>query len=299
MASGSVAQQALLSLQCPDASYRLTRVLFASYGQPTGRDLGAKYALCHSSSSQAQVEAACLNKNSCSVSASDSVFGSPCGGAKTLTVTAECTKQVQYAAAGVVADKGKFVLQCLDGYEIYGITAATYGQPNPNCNVLQNTGTAWQCIGGHHTPVRINPITGDVECMANNHRDCFWSGTYTNCVNAITANPPSTLQPLSCGYGHLTEYGDPGYGNPGHWCADVLRLLTSDCIGTCNATSTYSTVNTLCLNQQSCTIPAESVVFSDPCVGAQKSLGIAYRCRQTTKDVGSVYTTLLAPKCPT
>lgn len=79
------------TLSCEGAE-KITRIDFASYGLPTGScDAGLEMGTCHASASQGQVEQACLGKSSCTVSASNGLFGDPCPGKyKRLAVLYTC-----------------------------------------------------------------------------------------------------------------------------------------------------------------------------------------------------------------
>jgi hypothetical protein len=80
------------TLSCPNGQV-ITSIDFASYGKPTGSCEQA-YAMspsCHAAKSQGVVEGLCLERNSCTVSAKNSVFGDPCPGTyKHLHVTYSC-----------------------------------------------------------------------------------------------------------------------------------------------------------------------------------------------------------------
>lgn len=68
------------TLSCP-AGEIISRIDFASYGLPTGDcDTGYLSGTCHATTSASKVEAACLGRASCTVSASNGVFGDPCAG---------------------------------------------------------------------------------------------------------------------------------------------------------------------------------------------------------------------------
>jgi len=79
------------TLKCPTGQV-VKGIAFASYGLPTG-SCGAYVAgKCHSSSSLIKVQTMCAGKASCSIKASNSVFGDPCVGAdKKLNIQAVCT----------------------------------------------------------------------------------------------------------------------------------------------------------------------------------------------------------------
>lgn len=80
-----------LELRCPP-SKNISNILFASFGSPIG-DCGSYAAgRCHSASSAAVVERACLGRRRCSMTWSNARFGhDPCPGvSKHLLVDAEC-----------------------------------------------------------------------------------------------------------------------------------------------------------------------------------------------------------------
>jgi len=69
------------TLSCPDGQ-TIARIDFASYGLPTG-SCDSDFAIdpnCHSISTKEKATADCLNKSSCTVTASNGVFGDPCPG---------------------------------------------------------------------------------------------------------------------------------------------------------------------------------------------------------------------------
>lgn len=79
-----------ISLKCP-AGHTITEVLYANFGENDG-GCGSYVADCATATSAAVVEAACLNKESCSVTASTAVFGNTCKGrARSLAVNAVCS----------------------------------------------------------------------------------------------------------------------------------------------------------------------------------------------------------------
>jgi hypothetical protein len=73
--------------------------------------------------------------------------------------------------------------------------------------------SAWTCISGIDCPLRVNSA-GDVECMSADGANCLWN---TNCAGTL-ASPPATIVPLSCGKGHMNQWGSFGYETPTHWC---------------------------------------------------------------------------------
>jgi hypothetical protein len=87
---GQAKEGSSLSLSCPSGKV-IGSISFASYGTPNGSCPSFSTSSCHASSSKSRVESSCLNKQSCSVSANNAVFGDPCGGTvKKLAVTYSC-----------------------------------------------------------------------------------------------------------------------------------------------------------------------------------------------------------------
>lgn len=87
---GTVPEHDTLNLTAP-AGKVFTKVIFASYGTPTGEYPNYTISSCHSSTSTERVAAAFIGKSSGSIAAENSVFGDPCVGTfKRLYVILEC-----------------------------------------------------------------------------------------------------------------------------------------------------------------------------------------------------------------
>jgi hypothetical protein len=83
-------ENATASLSCSSGQV-IKSISFASYGKPSGTCPNFSIGTCHASSSQSKVQSLCLNKPSCSVAASNGVFGDPCSGVpKNLVVAYTC-----------------------------------------------------------------------------------------------------------------------------------------------------------------------------------------------------------------
>ncbi|XP_060198278.1 beta-galactosidase 16-like [Lycium barbarum] len=78
-------------LNCPPRS-NISKILFASFGNPSGNCDDYATGLCHSSNSKAIVEKACLGKRKCTIAHSYKKFGGdPCPGLpKSLLVDVQC-----------------------------------------------------------------------------------------------------------------------------------------------------------------------------------------------------------------
>ncbi|CEP01105.1 hypothetical protein PBRA_008417 [Plasmodiophora brassicae] len=89
---GTAVEGAYLSLFCK-APAIISRIIFASYGTPSGQSGVYTLGSCNSINSVSVVRQACVNKTSCLLTASASTFGSdPCPGTtKQLSVAINCT----------------------------------------------------------------------------------------------------------------------------------------------------------------------------------------------------------------
>ncbi|KAK6132340.1 hypothetical protein DH2020_033900 [Rehmannia glutinosa] len=78
-------------LHCPSKT-KISKILFASFGSPSGDCNNYALGSCHSTNSRAVVEKACLGKKMCSIPWSDKKFGGdPCPGTpKGLLIEAQC-----------------------------------------------------------------------------------------------------------------------------------------------------------------------------------------------------------------
>jgi len=114
-----------------------------------------------------------------------------------------------------------------DGYlAIYradGIPIWSSGQLNPynENNLLPSCKkNKWQIIPGFGAPMRIDPESGEVQCLSYDAINCTWGNSN---LSQIRIND---VRPLSCGEDHRRKWGGPGYDNPGHWCSKVKQALT-------------------------------------------------------------------------
>lgn len=83
------------------------------------------------------------------------------------------------------------------------------------------TDTKWACVGDITVPIR-RLANGDIQCMSENGRDCYWSVNNEGCKASLLA-PPSTT--FTCGDQHKSVWGVTGYDDPTHWCAKGKTLL--------------------------------------------------------------------------
>lgn len=135
MLTQTVQENQRMTLDCGSPTLAISRVIFASYGMPTGSGLGASTAWCHAGGSQKLFENSCLTRQSCWVDASNGVFGDPCFGTfKHMTATVECTQAPRYQTWDSTPEHQTLSLACAPGYVIKTVDFASYGTPNGYTN---------------------------------------------------------------------------------------------------------------------------------------------------------------------
>ena len=85
-------------LQCPTDSV-IGKVLFASYGDPSGECDNLQYGTCHLASTALVVEKQCLGKDRCALRSDALFFRNPCPDAaikKELKVQVSCIRLCQF-----------------------------------------------------------------------------------------------------------------------------------------------------------------------------------------------------------
>lgn len=88
---GSSAENGNVNLACPSGQV-ISKVVFASFGNPSGSCGAFATGSCNASNSASVVQSLCVGQSSCSVGANDGVFGDPCSGAsKSLSIQVQCT----------------------------------------------------------------------------------------------------------------------------------------------------------------------------------------------------------------
>ncbi len=86
----TIAEGSSGTLSC-SAGRKITKLTFASYGNPTGQCASFKVGSCNSTSTKTKLNNLCVGKTSCSVTANNATFGDPCAGvSKNLRVQYTC-----------------------------------------------------------------------------------------------------------------------------------------------------------------------------------------------------------------
>jgi parallel beta-helix repeat protein len=175
---GKVAENQTLGISCDSGT--ISSVNFASYGTPSGSNGIYYLGSCNSSNSKSVVQSYCkIGATSCSVKASNSLFGDPCvGTTKSLAVSVTCTVPVTWTLCA---------------------------SENGTCNF---TGTRSVRYGANGIFVTKNSVTGPIPCtnayFGNDPvfgvtKACFYSSTSTSPTPTPIPTPTPTPAPADVG----------------------------------------------------------------------------------------------------
>lgn len=119
-------------LHCPRG--QILNIISANYGRRVGVSICprplTKVRNCGARSSLAKVRAACQNKGSCALYASNSVFGDPCVGTyKYLQVQYHCVRRSLHSITRYVCEHSKTLIACPQNTRMH-IEYANYGRRN-------------------------------------------------------------------------------------------------------------------------------------------------------------------------
>jgi hypothetical protein len=91
-------------------------------------------------------------------------------------------------------------------------------------------------------------------------------------TKACTLVAESSVANLTCPTGQrIKSISFASFGN-------VIGMCGSLQAGTCHSATTVSIMSTLCVGKLSCSIPASTSIFGDPCSGTAKRLGVEVLC---------------------
>ncbi|OQR89853.1 hypothetical protein ACHHYP_05996, partial [Achlya hypogyna] len=283
---GAAPEGGSVSLACPAGQY-IGSVPFASYGTPSGSypDF-AENPACDATGASNVIESQCLGANNCTIAATSGGFGDPCPGTKkTLGVTAKCVPE---NVIGTRVKEGDFAaLQCPPGSYIASIDMASFGTPqgsfpdfsiDPACHTTNSTSVvSAACYGQTACTVPATTTVFTDSCTAPNKSLAVVAECISNDIVGATALEGSDLK-LTCPAGKTVQTIDfASFGTPtGHVGAFAASA--------CDADGAVSTVQQACLGKHSCSVPANSGVFSDPCYGTQKHLAVQATCATPPPD---------------
>jgi hypothetical protein len=181
-----------------------------------------------------------------------------------------------------VDEGGTATLSCPSGQVIDSIAFASYGTPTGSCPNFSSS----SCHASSSQSTVESACLNKQSCTVGANNGVFGDpcvGTYKKLVVAYSCVNPNAAQcaevdeggtaTLSCPSGQIIgAIAFASYGTPTGSCPDFSS-------SSCHASSSKSTVESACLNKESCTVGANNGVFGDPCVGTYKKLAVAYSCQ--------------------
>ncbi|KAG1679677.1 hypothetical protein FOA52_006196 [Chlamydomonas sp. UWO 241] len=293
-----------LHAECP-AGQTISDVVTVFYGRPNtvtcplaGNTGAMQYTGCTANNAaiMTAVDAACLNKASCDISAIHTAPGvvDPCGGTyKWLAITFNCVAAPTANPFATVAGfDAPLITQDSPGNDIsrnYGLSLQACADL---CSGLSNC-VAFDWIASGPSAVHNGvPSPFCIPKYALTSLQAFYPGNVGALYKKAAAPSPvpaqsigvacegSTLS-LSCASGTIASINAAFYGRDdtttcqlaGNWGA----LQYTGCVAI--STTIRSVVEGRCLGQASCTVPATNGdMGGDPCGGTAKYLRVAYSC---------------------
>ncbi|XP_065667089.1 uncharacterized protein LOC100200514 isoform X4 [Hydra vulgaris] len=263
-------------------------VIYANYGRtlsnvcPGAYDSNTKCT--NEKKSLDIVHSSCLDKSSCIIKASNTVFGDPCVGTyKYLEVKYKCKPQVPIARACEGSDlkidcTGKGLIEIVDanyGRTVSGVCPGA-NDLNTKCDykkksleVIHNICSAKSsCIITASNAVFGDPCVGTYKYLEVQYR-CKPQ------VPIARACEGSNLK-IDCNGKGLIEIVDANYGRTVSGVCPGANDLNTKCD---NKKKSLEVINNVCSAKSSCIITASNTVFGDPCVGTYKYLEVQYRCK--------------------
>jgi hypothetical protein len=272
-----------MSLSCPRG--KTISVNAASYGRHDGTTCphsATSNRNCHATKSLEKVKERCEGKSSCTVTASHTLFGDPCGGTyKYLSVDYECTDSKR-----AVACEDKYTdLSCPEGHTI-SVYTASYGRhdgttcphsatSNRNCHASGSMKYVNEMCGGKNkcTVRADHRIMGD-PCGGTYK---YLEVTY-GCVLSVMSRSTLTCEggtdALECPPGYVIDLQDALYGRVDRDVCPHSSIHTD----TCSASGVFDKIAAECNGRSTCSPSASNSRFGDPCGGTYKYLSTKYRC---------------------
>eukprot|EP00301_Raphidiophrys_heterophryoidea_P004732 c12036_g2_i1.p1 GENE.c12036_g2_i1~~c12036_g2_i1.p1 ORF type:complete len:511 (+),score=136.14 c12036_g2_i1:1-1533(+) len=304
-----------LFLSCP-SSATVISISSANYGRTDGvtcTHSAIQTTSCSASSSLANAKSRCEEKNSCSVSATDSVFGDPCVNTyKYLNVTYTCVSPIPTSTptpsptptasgyySALACEGNSLTMSCVGG-EVVSVTSATYGRSDS---------TTCFSASISNTSCSASASLNVVQAACNNQASCtvsasnsvfanpcgetpkYLTAVYTCVSPTPTSTPIPTPTPtingtystvvcegytlsLTCPMGTSIAISSAFYGR----LDKVTCVSTSMSSTTCNASGALSYVQNECNSKNECSVSASSTVLGNPCEGTYKYLEVIHTC---------------------
>ncbi|XP_035671506.1 uncharacterized protein LOC118412625 isoform X9 [Branchiostoma floridae] len=298
-----VCEHQRLSISCPAGQQ--INIVSALYGRTTRAVCPSgpiRTTNCRSSTSLARVRASCQGKSTCSMAASNGVFGDPCVGTyKYLEVSSTCipppavpqgpavAPPASRAPAGPsgtrrVCENQRLSISCPAGQQI-NIVSALYGRttravcpsgPIRTIDCLSSTSLTrvrTSCQGKSTCSMAAsNGVFGD---------PCVGTHKYLEVSSTCIPGPSGTRRvcenqrlSISCPAGQQINIVSALYGRTTRAVCPSGPIRTTNC----RSSTSLARVRTSCQGKSTCSVSASNSVFGDPCVGTHKYLEVSSTC---------------------
>ena len=284
-----------LRVSCGPTGGVMDRVLFASFGNPTGGCGRYRVGSCHAPNSRMLVEKLCTGKNTCVVPTDEATWGGVCQGEESrwMVVSMQCKSGEE-----VSGDDFKFSSISVNVSVPVGSVGVVYlpahgkGQMGVWEGQHQGVWSDRVFLGGGVRGLQRGEWVSELDAVKLSILPGHYSFTVKGqsplerrCVDSEKQTVASALVGLHCHQGNtISSVEWVSYGNP--------ITLHGECLnhafGSCDAGSGRSVVERLCLGRASCKVH-ESAFGSAPCpmVTGKKRLVVEYTCNRRPAAVWS------------
>jgi len=238
---------------------------------------------CSSSSSTRTIKISCNRRRSCSLFASNSVFGDPCRGTyKYIRVLFKCRKSIYNRV--VLCEGSRRSIKCPTGQVIH-IYSANYGRRDRNTCPSQWIRTI-TCSARKSYNILQGQCHYKNSCMLHASNFVYGDpcrGTYKYLSVSYRCMKPRHKDVVVCeGRRHLIRCPSGKririkYANYGRTDASTCPHSSIKSIR-CYAPNSKSKVAASCNGKPKCNLTPINSVFGDPCVGTYKYLRVYYEC---------------------
>ncbi|KDO28860.1 hypothetical protein SPRG_05731 [Saprolegnia parasitica CBS 223.65] len=261
---------------CPRGEI-ISDIPFASYGTPSGL---AAPSQCHAASSESIVKARCIGKRTCTVDATNGIFGDPCPGfTKSLFIAAQCSSA--NLVGGSVPDGSTLTIACPLTQRLVSIPYASYGTPTgtyPNfvttwCNATDTaTVVTTACVGRNACSVKADSNEfGDPCPGVTKQLSVVAKCVDNNLIGGSVADGGSAA--IQCPAGqYIGSIPFAAYGTPYGTFPDYSAHAA------CNADGAAAKIASQCVGRNSCAVSVSTQTFGDPCEGEAKTLDWTAKC---------------------
>ncbi|XP_054752529.2 rhamnose-binding lectin-like [Lytechinus pictus] len=275
-----------LSLSCYSGS--VINIIKANYGRTNGQEACPHKRIqttsCFASGSANAMRNLCNGQTSCTVPATNSIFGDPCVGTyKYLEATYTCEDGPETKR---ICEGGALSLSCPAESPTIFISNAMYGRQAPGSQICPHRSIqTTNCAASNSLDTVRSTCQGQSDCTLAASNRIFGdpcTGTYKylevgyTCARRVRACERNAVQ-IVCPSGQKIEILDALYGRMegGDVCPHLFVFNQN-----CRASSSMRIVKDRCNGLTTCTVAASNSIFGQPCLGTFKYLEVLYDCKQ-------------------